>query len=536
MRKIFFPFFLFLFLFSCKSEVSDLIEDGFLPEIDMDVSIISPVRDRDYSFHNGGESGVFENPAIPKKLKAKIDIQNMKDTSTDFMVRWVSSLDGKLYEGKPDENLESEIDTKLSTGIHKVYFEVYSGKFLLEKDSIIITNEIGLKASNETGRSMRLLWTKYQGSDFLSYLLYTDTNEPVVEIFDIDKLSYEHLEQKSLIDTCGYQVVVKTKNDLGVVHGSNIVSERSGIFLELDCYISKIIKDPGRSKIYAIASPYNDYHPGRYGLLILDPVKLNVEAHILKDQKFSDLDISLDGKTLYLTRKWINTITKVDLNTLSVSELKTNVVGNWGFHKIEAGHDNILYCHRTPPTSGGSPLYMIDAESGDQLSWFEKTYVRHGDLEYNEKNRSLYKDETNTTSGRIHGLKYEYGKMNELGCYPGYDVIWGIDGPSPYMFLSDDSEFVFWEKFQLNKDLDLIRKFENKMIACSPSNTYLSDMKRVYNYIDLAVKFEYPPFPPNDEVRTILFIDNNTIITSKAYQSSIINYPPVSYFFKMKVK
>jgi hypothetical protein len=142
--------------------------------------------------------------------------------------------------------------------------------------------------------------------------------------------------------------------------------------------------------------------------------------------------------------------------------------------------------------------------------------------------------ESNTSSGVIYCNTYINQDLKIENNYPVFPD--GVLFPDPFLFISDDNESIFWEKYQLGLNLQVKRTFSTKMIASSPTNLYLSDIEKVYNYNNLSVIFSYPPFPSNDETKSILFFDDNTIIICKTHQPNTVGEPAQTYFFKMKIK
>lgn len=533
MKKILLSLLLSFIFISCSYDKNPTEIET--PIIKLKTEISAPLKDRDYSFHDNGKYGVFEDPTIQKKLTAKIILEEGNTTSNNnLIVKWKSDIDGSLYEGKPNDKLESEININLSKGLHKILFEVYTtNNKIISKDSITISNIIKLEGISDTGRSVKLNWTKYEGNDFVSYLVYGEDSKYITEISDINTITYECPETKSLIKEQKYQIVVKTSKSNNSVLGSNLISKISGDFIEFPYYVSKMVKDSQRSKIYAMASPRSKYDDAdKYGLLIIDSKTFKIESHILTDERFSDLDLSPDGRYLYLTQNYIEKLTKIDLASMSVSTFSTSTNG-WGFHKIEAGNDNVLFCHRTPPTSGATGISVINGTNGNPISTSYNAYS-HGDIEFNSKNGKLYMGESNTSSGVIYCSTYINQDLKIENNYPVFPD--GVLFPDPFLFISDDNESIFWEKYQLGLNLQVKRTFSTKMIASSQTNLYLSDIEKVYDYNNLSVIFSYPPFPSNDETKSILFLDDNTIITCKTHQPNTVGEPAQTYFFKMKIK
>ena len=124
MKSYFYFAFVVLMAVGCSPEES-------LPPIEevqenITVGIILPLKERDYSFHNNGVYGVYEIPADQKNFKGKIEFSGEVNVSpNNLRVKWISDIDGELFEGQPDNNFESTISTSLSKGLHTISFEVY---------------------------------------------------------------------------------------------------------------------------------------------------------------------------------------------------------------------------------------------------------------------------------------------------------------------------------------------------------------------------------------------------------------------------
>lgn len=501
----------------------------------LNVSIILPVKERDYSFHNNGVYGVYENPSVQKTFKAKIQLSaDITVANTNLKVKWRSNIDGELLVGNPNADYESILTTSLSKGLHKVYIEVYLGNNpeLIQKDSITISNVVKLEATPDKGRIMKLNWTKYEGNDFVSYLLYHDSNEPIIEISDINTLQYDYAETFPLADEHHYQVVVKTNSALvNETLGSNIVGKVTGDFISFPYYVRKMVKDPTRPKLYAIATPKDlDETADKYGVVIINTDTFIIEDHILTTTRFTDLSVSPDGQYLYLTQRHVDVITKVNLNTYNSSTIITHTSG-YGFENIEAGNNNLVYAY---VYNDASNMQMINTSTWNYS--VAGNGFASGDMRYNSLNDNLYMGESNTSGGHIYKLNptnFVTGNLYNLPQYPIYP--YDIGYPYPLVTLSDDMSHIFWDEYEVDENLNLLRHLNTVIHACSPSNQYLSDLNKVYNYSTMNTVLSYPSFGNYEFYDSdIYFIDNNTIITSKTYDPNDGN-PSYSYFFRIKI-
>ena len=98
--------------------------------------------------------------------------------------------------------------------------------------------------------------------------------------------------------------------------------------------------------------------------------------------------------------------------------------------------------------------------------------------------------------------------------------------------MSEDGQHLFWEKFQLDKSLNIIREFEENIISSNSENTYFSDGIKLMTFDNSETVFNYPLFPLSDEKSNEIFMDDNSIVISKSYQPwTNVKY---TYIFKFK--
>lgn len=506
-------------------------------------TINSPLQTRDYSYHNQGYDGIFENPDSIKVFNGNINISygnnSVQLNNTDIQLVWRSSIDGILFQGNPNDDLKSEIEKTLTKGIHTIFLEAsLPNQNFTVKDSIILSNSIKLDAVN-TGKSVRLNWTKYEGNDFISYKVYTEDFSQITEINDINILEYDVTSFSSLVEDKEYQIIVETNGNYNHVIGSNIKSMHPGVFIDFPYYISKIIKDTSKERLYALVGNKN-YESDVYGLLIIDinNQTFKINSHILQDDIFADLDMSPDGQYLFLCQERVDKITKLNLNTFEATTFTTSTNG-WGIHKIEVGNDNVLYCHRDPPTSGSTSFWIYNGNNGDLING-PTSGLSHGDIELNNTTNTLYAGESNTSNGRMYKFNVDGSSINLESNYP----IWpnGASHPYPFILLSDDYQSIFWENYQLDLDLNVIRTFNTDIKACSPNNNYIADYEKIYNYSDLSVAYEFNGLPEgNSMFNSIIFSDDKTLIYSQANQSNVRDsmdpyWRAQTYIFKFEIE
>lgn len=545
MKKILYLIVLSILIISCgsdedtisRNENGDSVENesiDFENISDFSASITTPEKERDYTYHNQGGLGVFENPSLQTYFKSRVNLEYINSTLTippsKINIKWSSSNDGVIFEGSLDDQYESNFESLLSKGNHKIYFEatIENNPNFVAKDSISISNIISLQLEN-TDKSVKLKWSKYEGENFQSYIIYREKFEPLVEISDINITDYEDTSI-TLAEIKKFQVVVKTLNDdEDIVSGSNIEEEEAGKYIRIPHFITKAINDKTRNKLYAIVGEEysSSNYATEYGLIILNnnSEKVEINSHILKEYRFSDLDMSLDGKYLFLCERGVDKITRLDLSNLEVTRFDVASYG-WGIHKIEVGKNYRLYCHRRPPTSGESPLFILDGINGEQKGFYN--WLNHGDIEFNPINNRLYHS-TSITSQK------ELVKFSVDNDYVSREKVFAPDipFPKPFLLISENGEKIFWEKFQLDNNLNIEREFENPIIACNDNNLYISDGLKLMVFDDLNTVIEYPNFP-NHEISREVFTNDDSILFVKSSQP--YTNERFTHFFKIKIQ
>lgn len=505
-------------------------------QANVNVSIILPLKERDFSFNNNGVHGVYEIPTNQKTFKGKIQLsEGFSISPNSLTVKWISDIDGELFVGHPNDNFESTLTASLSKGLHKISFEVYLGNnpMLIQKDIITISNVIKLEAAPRLGRIMRLNWTKYEGSDFVSYLVYHDDIQPIAEITDINTLQFDYPETHTLGDAHPYQIVVKTSNPnwTNETLGSNIVSKITGDFLTIPYYIKKMVKDPIRHKLYAICTPNDlDEVADKYGVIIINTDTFSIEDHILINYRCSNLAVSPDGQYLYLTQRHVDYILKVDLNTYSYGSITTHT-GGAGFDDIEAGNNNLIYAN---PYNSTSPVQMINTQTWSYTA--AQSSLDFGQMVYNPMNDILYmgSDLSSSNLYKMNAANWATGNYLTLTQFPAFPG--GVGYPYPNLFISDDGSHIFWDVYQLSSNLNVERQFNDiKIHACSPSNQYISDLNKIYDFNTMNTVLTYPSFGNYQFYDSNLyFTDENTIFTNKTYDPNDGN-PSYSYIFRIKI-
>ncbi len=540
---------LFITIFgSCAHEDELAPEQTTKPDqsveiLEITAKINSPIQTRDYSFSNQGVNGIFENPEVKKLFQGSVQVNYSEKSSnlenTDVEVVWRSNIDGVLFRGAPNDYFESDLHKNLSTGLHTIYFEAsVNGEDIVSKDSIVLSNNIKLTADN-TSKSVKLNWTKYDGNDFISYQVFSEDFTPIKEIFDINTLEYDYEEFESLTEEKNYQIVVKTETSNDHIIGSNIESMYPGEFIEFPYYLRKIIKDPIRPRLYALVG-HKDYAASNYGIVVIDKTEetFEISSHLLTQDFFTDLVISQNASYMFLSQNNSDKITKLDLNNLESTTFTTHT-GGWGIQKIEIAMNNTLLCYSNSPSMNGSKFTIYDGNSGTRLIGPIVNPMTFSGIKFSFLNNAIYAGKSGSNNGQL----YKYSVSNNLMTLNTTPLSTSIaTTETPELFLTRDTQHIFWENHQLDLNLNITRTFDAPVKACSPASTFLADLNRVFDYHGLFTIYEFPNFPETNSnvTSSLVFPDESNIVYCRASQSNVINngetyYPASTQVFNFKI-
>ncbi len=488
--------------------------------------ITSPNRFNNY-YYEGVWGAIFLDPEAAYNYTGEVSFNYRNNSSpisaSHITINWRSNLDGVVYEGPVEDSYSSVLEKQLSKGYHTLTFEVKIGdnEDYIKKDSISFSNHISLSTESRD-YSLLLKWTKYEEDDFQSYLVLAD-GQLIAELENINSLQFLHKKVR-LATRATYQVLIKrASGNLEPLHGSNLVEAEAGNFLRVPHFITNVAKSPQGNLIYAIVgqkSVFMDYAED-YGVLILGDTEEGIKTndHILKNKRFSDLVISRDGKYLFLVSRSTEYITRVDLTNQEVTDFYVNT-NEWGLQKIDVGPDYRLYVARKSPTSGDSPMYIIDGLTGERKGYYNS--LIHGDIIFNHFNNKLY----HNTTVREKSV-YRFSIENDI---PVREKSFSPDIPYPFnfMLISENGKHIFWDKFQLDPDLNPVREFEERVLATDTHNQFISNGKELKDFQTLMTLYEYPLFPYHDDYSSNeIFNDRGDIIFFKPYQPWVNSFETV---------
>jgi hypothetical protein len=299
------------------------------------------------------------------------------DTIQDFSkltVTWRSNIDGIIKEVKGVRDLKLS-DTTLSVDEHIITAEIKNELDSVKKISFTIQKGVGLLKPEKTDNAVILRWKKYEKTNFKAYkIVRYRKNWPADTIHVVNQATTTFTDDNVWPgEEYKYTIVLSKTN--GTLKG-NERSLMAGTFIELDYPIRNLIRDSFRDRVYALVAAESRAYPTTVGngIIVVNTKDLKIEARLLKHISGSDITISLDGKYLYVADE-TTTIQKIDLETLTPAGTIQTDPHAFGAYHIEAGSNNRLYYHATPPTSGSTQFRIIDLLNNKELPYKDKMKV-----------------------------------------------------------------------------------------------------------------------------------------------------------------
>lgn len=152
--------------------------------------------------------------------------------------------------------------------------------------------------------------------------------------------------------------------------------------------VTRLMDDPWRSRTYGVHQ--NGSALG--ALVVLNPITGARMGSISVGMKPSDLDLSRDGRELFVINSTSQTISVIDLTTLTLKEtirlpqyIDGSVDSTWG--KVAAGSSNILYYVE----GGGAPmLHILERSAGTLLMSIMHGEFGYGDIVVSPDGKQLF--------------------------------------------------------------------------------------------------------------------------------------------------
>ena len=522
MRKLILSLFFLCLVISCNED--DIITNN-TPSYNFEslsVKIISP------------ENLTIIKPEDSRIITAEIQGDSIANKS-NFKIEWKSSVDGVL-SSKTLDSLKQNFNTKnLSRNIHNISFSITNEMDSIVSDSITIFNVIKLDSIKKTNNSNILKWSSTNLASFKSFelrrstspnnltngtLIYESNNKNDTTFIDITStLGREYY----------YQVRINLDHPKFKNIGSNIETIVTGVFLEINQPIIKLLFDEEKNYCYAISnlrSVFDDNKNG-YGLFFIDLKTFKIDKRILNNTRFSDLEFDSGKRNLYLSSR-SNTIHKVNLENKTLT--KTIDLFR-SAHKIEISkNDKRLYYHLTPPTSGSTQFMIYDLENEKDIPYKSLdpasfNNYSHGDFELDDNNFIIH-GENNTSGPNIT-------KISTVNDSFKIEKQIKIDDGSLNLKLINNK--ILFGKGIYGSNLNRLGRFidnnQNYSALDATKNTDLviTNGSRIFSTKDYTVFKNLPAF-----YNTAVFLNENTVLLIENTDVSYQNYTSKIYIYTFK--
>lgn len=453
------------------------------------------------------------------------------DTIQDFSkltVTWRSNIDGIIKQVKGIRDLKLS-DTTLSVEEHIITVEIKNELDSVKKSSFTIQKGVGLLKPEKTDNTVILRWKKYEKTNFKAYkIVRYRKNGPTDTISVLEQVATTSFIDDTVFPGEEYKYTVILSKTNGTIKG-NERTVIAGTFVEMDYPIRNLIRDPFRDRIYALVSagPRANILDGGNGIIVVNTKDMKIEARLLRLISGSDITISLDGKYLYVADE-TTSIQKIDLETLTPAGTIQTDPHVFGAYHIEAGSNNRLYYHATPPTSGSTQFRVVDLANNKELPYKDKMndadrYFYMGDFDIDPATNTLYHGDA-LTSGTISKITTKSDIFELPSFQDAYRVY-----PRPFFNIAKQRLFVSEKMY--DKDLNVIGEFydgssEALITAVSPSGNLALSFWNLYD-TNTFKKIKALTRLPGDA----LFLNDNQLICYssesplyKVYKSRIFRY------------
>lgn len=332
-------------------------------------------RPRPFDIFVPGDSVLFEGAVF-----------DWETPGPSLTVRWTSDLDGVLDTSPPDADGSCGFTTAtLSRGIHSITLHVTDGDGNKGSRTAAVNNSgvagVHLDPIVRRSNANQLTWSASDSPEFASYAIYrTENSGPaqwMTTIMDRKRTSYEDHDIE-LGEDYSYWVRAQNRDGQGV--DSNRQNVRSGVSTVLGRPLSKVLPDPHRPWIYALARPGDAIYfcqPGDPNFVVLE----------FPGRDLTDMDIAANGDLLYAIDFAGDEILVIDLASQAlVRTIPVPATDRAGDHfHIEAGRTDRVYW---VDAAWQPTLHVLDATSGIEMARLDDIGV--GDLEIALDGRAMY--------------------------------------------------------------------------------------------------------------------------------------------------
>jgi len=332
---------------------------------------------------------------------------------------------------------------------------------------------IMLAVPTKDSNGVNLGWTVAPGNSFATYRVYR--NGAVINILQ-DGASVQYRDESGQLGVV-YSYQIGGLTAAGAEVRSNTQMIAAGVYIDVGSQIEGLMVDPKRPYIYGIDKVNNSLH-------FINLTTNTVEKTIFVGSSPSDLDINLQGTTLYVANFGGTQIATVDLDTrvMSGALVVDTTVGTWDGNPYRiacTAGDTLVFTSMDQ----WNDLKLVDALTGAALDHTGSVY--EPDLVASPDGTRLYVGE----QGGLNGVtRYDIvsKKLQQVDSSPSTG--------GAHVLASKDGKYVFYstQKILANNLKSVLGTFSEPILAINQDGSVAIGAKSIYDGTTFAVKRATP--------------------------------------------
>ena len=336
-----------------------------------------------------------------------------------------------------------------------------------------------LAALTKDSNGVNLSWTSTPGNAFATYRVYRGSSASALAVINIlqDGTAVQYRDESGLLGVAyTYRVGGVTAGGQEVL--SNTQTITTGVYINVGSQIERMIADPTRPYLYGVDRVNNSLH-------FINLTTATVEKTIFVGSTPVDLDINLQGTTLYVANFGSTEIATVDLDsrTRTGSILVDTTIGTWDGNPYRlacTAGDTLVFTSMDQ----WNDLKLVNALTGASLGG-NSTSIYQPDLVASPDGVSVYAGE----SGISTEVLYRYDIVN--GKLMAVDQAAGINAfTAATVLMTRNGMYVFYagRKFLAKNLKSVLGTFTEAIVAVNSDGSMAISASHIFDGTTFSAK------------------------------------------------
>ena len=335
------------------------------------------------------------------------------------------------------------------------------------------TAKLVLAALTKDSNGVNLSWTATPADAFATYRIYR--NSAVINILQGATTVQYRDETGQLGVSYSYAVGGVTAGGQEIL--SNTQTIVTGVYIDVGSQVERMIADPKRPYIYAVDKVNNSLHFINLSTNVVDKT-------IYVGSSPVDLDINLEGTTLYIANFGSTEIAMVDLDaqTLAGTIFVDTTVGTWDGNPYRlacTAGDTLVFTSMDQ----WNDLKLVNALTGASLDVQGSIY--EPDLVASPDGTSIYAGESGISTETLSRYTVANGKLTSV------DVSAGINNfTSATVLITKDGQYIFYagQKFLAKNLKSSLGTFSEGIAAINSDGSLAIGASHIFDGTTFGVK------------------------------------------------